>query len=89
LAFDASEGNLAVTGFYALQHHVSKAYGNYLGLCWLGRFMAHQMGLRLTQVSCIASSLKLPLGEGYSKSGLAPLKRTLEDILEQHHLRAA
>jgi hypothetical protein len=87
VAFDASDGNLEVTGFYALQHHVPKAYGNYLGLCWLGRFMAHQMGLRLTQVTCMASSLKL--GDGCTKSSLEPLKETLEHILAQHHVRAA
>jgi thymidylate synthase len=87
VAFDASDGNLEVTGFYALQHHVPKAYGNYLGLCWLGRFMAHQMGLRLTQVTCMASSLKL--GDGCTKSSLEPLRVTLEPILEQYHVRAA
>lgn len=89
VAFDANatDGNLEVTGFYALQHHVAKAYGNYLGLCWLGRFMAHQMRLRLTQVTCIASSLKL--GDGCTKSGLTPLKQTIDNILEQHHVRAA
>jgi len=88
VAFGSSEGTLEVTGFYALQHHVPKAYGNYLGLCWLGRFMAKQMGLRLTQVTCIASSLKLPLGDGYSKSGLTPLKNTLTQIVNQLPLRA-
>jgi thymidylate synthase len=89
VAFSASDGKLEVTGFYALQHHVPKAYGNYLGLCWLGRFMARQMGLQLSQVTCIASSLKLPLGDGYSKSGLTPLRQSLEQILDQHHVRAA
>jgi hypothetical protein len=87
VAFEASGENLEVTGFYALQHHVPKAYGNYLGLCWLGRFMAHQMGLRLSQVTCIASSLKL--GDGCTKSGLAPLKETLDGILARHRIKAA
>jgi hypothetical protein len=89
VAFGVSDGTLELTGFYALQHHVPKAYGNCLGLCWLGRFMAKQMGLRLAQVTCIASSLKLPLGDGYSKSGLTPLKNVLTQIVEQHPLRAA
>ena len=35
----APEG-LAVTGFYATQYIFERAYGNYLGLCRLGRFMA-------------------------------------------------
>ena len=87
VAFNPSDGNLEVTGFYALQHHVPKAYGNYLGLCWLGRFMARQMGLQLSQVTCVASSLKLLSGDGYSKSGLTPLKQTLEHILQRHDMR--
>jgi hypothetical protein len=87
VAFGVSGGTLEVTGFYALQHHVPKAYGNYLGLCWLGRFMAQQMGLHLSQVTCIASSLKL--GDGYSKSGLAPLKNALKQIVNQHDARVA
>jgi hypothetical protein len=89
VAFGVSDGTLEVTGFYALQHHVPKAYGNYLGLCWLGRFMAKQMELHLSQVTCIASSLKLPLGDGYSKSGLTPLKNTLKQIVDHYEARVA
>ncbi len=89
VAFGVSEGTLEVTGFYALQHHVPKAYGNYLGLCWLGRFMAKQLGLRLAQVTCIASSLKLPVGGGYSKTNLAPLKDTLTQLVENYEARVA
>jgi hypothetical protein len=89
VAFNASGCDLEVTGFYALQHHLPKAYGNYLGLCWLGRFMAQQMGLYLTQVTCIASSLKLPTNDGYTKSGLAPLKHSLNQILELNRQKAA
>jgi hypothetical protein len=53
----ARNGNdgLSVTGFYATQYIFERAYGNYLGLCRLGRFMAQEMGLRLAQVTCIAS----------------------------------
>ena len=46
---------LTVTGFYATQYIFERAYGNYLGLCRLGRFMAHEMGLRLDKVTCIAT----------------------------------
>lgn len=89
VAFSASAETLEVTGFYALQHHVPKAYGNYLGLCWLGRYMAKQMGLRLSQVTCVASSLKLPLGDGNSKSTLMPLKDMFRTIVEKHAAGAA
>jgi hypothetical protein len=47
------------------------------------------MNLQLTQVTCIASSLKLPLADGYGKASLTPLKESLEQILDQDHVRAA
>lgn len=50
---------LAMTGFYATQYLFDRAYGNYLGLCRLGRFMARQMGLQLSRLSCIASVAQL------------------------------
>lgn len=79
VAFGVQGANLEVTGFYALQHHIPKAYGNYLGLCWLGRYMAKQMGLRLSQVTCIASLLKP--GDRYTKTKMMPLKGIIEPIL--------
>ena len=51
-------GGLAVTGFYATQYIFERAYGNYLGLCRLGHFMAQEMGRQLTQVTCVASLAK-------------------------------
>lgn len=53
-----ANGEMAITGFYAMQYQFEKAYGNYLGLYWLGKFMAKQFGLKLTKVVCIASVLK-------------------------------
>jgi hypothetical protein len=49
LGANGAEG-LAVTGFYATQHIFEKAYGNYMGLCRLGKFMAHEMKLRFTRM---------------------------------------
>lgn len=46
---------LRVTGVYATQYLFEKAYGNYLGLYELGRFMAQELGLELAQLNCIAS----------------------------------
>lgn len=50
---------LSVVAFYAKQLSLEKAYGNYLGLCNLGRFMANEMGLKLTRVTCVASVLEM------------------------------
>jgi len=81
VAFTTTDEGLGVTGFYALQYHVTKAYGNYLGLCWLGRFMAQQMNLKLVQVTCIASIVTLgDLGKG----DLSGLKALVEEQLSTH-----
>jgi len=68
---------LAITGFYATQHLFERAYGNYLGLCNLGRFVAHELDLRLTQMTCVAGVAKI--GK-VNKGDLRDLLRKLEDI---------
>lgn len=70
---------LEVTGFYATQHMIEKAYGNYLGLCRLGQFMAHEMGLTLDQITCIAS----PAKREWSKSDAATLAKTIDRNAKQ------
>lgn len=55
------QNELAVTGFYATQTLFERAYGNYVGLCELGRFFAHQWDLRLARVTCITSIAKLDI----------------------------
>ena len=71
------ERGLAVTGFYAKQHMYERAYGNYLGLCRLGHFMAHEMGLTLSKVVCIAT----PAARDRSKRDLAGLARQVKSAL--------
>ncbi len=46
---------LAVTAVYATQYIFDKAYGNYLGLCRLGHFIAHEMQRDLCRVTCFAA----------------------------------
>lgn len=70
---------LTVTGYYATQHIFERAYGNYLGLCRLGRFMAQEMQRQLTQVTCVAS----PAKRDKSKSSMQELARAIEKILDQ------
>lgn len=69
---------LSITGFYATQYQFEKSYGNYLGLYWLGRFMADQLDLRLAQVVCVASVLTL--GDR-SKEELKPLAASIRELL--------
>lgn len=62
---------LSITAFYATQYQFEKAYGNYLGLFWLGQFMAKQLELKLTEVTCMASVLKLGNCSKTALEGLA------------------
>ncbi len=73
------EDGLAVTGFYATQYMFERAYGNYLGLWRLGRFMAHEMGLALAQVTCVAT----PAVRDRSKAELNELTETIKVALAQ------
>jgi hypothetical protein len=52
-------GTLAMNAFYATQQLFDKAYGNYLGLCRLGLFMAREMGLTLARFNCFVGVAKL------------------------------
>ena len=71
---------LSVTGFYATQYMFQRAYGNYLGLCQLGQFMAHEMNLRLHQMVCIAT----PAMRGGTKRRLSDLASHVEEALTFH-----
>lgn len=80
LAFDPqNRGGLAVTGVYVTQYVVERCYGNILGLMWLGQFMAHEMGLTLTRVNCVATR---------AMRGSVP-KRDLKELAETVRLSLA
>jgi len=72
---------LSVVAFYATQLLLEKAYGNYLGLHRLGRFMAGEMGLALRDVTCVASDLKLTELKGVGKGTCKPLADALQKEL--------
>lgn len=88
VAFHANGSNgkdgLTLVAFYATQTLEEKAYGNYLGLYRLGKFMAKEMGMQLKEVVCIASALKLNnnLGKARCKPLIKALKIALEKVGE-------
>ena len=47
-----NDSELCVTGYYPKEYIFDRGYGNYLGLCRLGQFMATEMGLELAQMTC-------------------------------------
>jgi len=73
--------NLTINAFYATQQIFDKAYGNYLGLCRLGDFMAHEMGLAFDRMNCFVGVAKL---ETISKShnSLTLLKEAVRNTLQ-------
>lgn len=75
---------MTVVAFYANQLLLEKAYGNYLGLFRLGRFMAGEMGLKLRGITCISSNLKLS-----DRSGKKRDCEALAGILKKELVNAA
>lgn len=53
------DGTLMLNAFYATQQLFEKGYGNYLGLARLGLFVADQVGLSLTRVTCFVGVEKM------------------------------
>lgn len=74
---NGAEG-MIVVAFYANQYLLEKAYGNYLGLYRLGKFMAGEMGLHLRGVTCIASNLSL---SKHGKKECNPLLSIIKQVL--------
>lgn len=58
LSYD-DNGRLAMNAFYPTQYIFDRAYGNYLGLCHLGFFMAHEMGLKFRRLNCFVGHPEL------------------------------
>lgn len=59
VSFIPQENSLTLNAFYATQLLFNKAYGNYLGLCRLGDFMAHEMGLSFERMNCFVGVAKI------------------------------
>lgn len=72
------DGTMTLNAFYTIQYIFQKAYGNYLGLCRLGNFMAHEMNLKFDSLNCFVGieSLEVP------KEHLDPVIQVVRDILE-------
>jgi len=81
------DDGLAVTAFYPMQYVFDRAYGNYLGLCRLGKFMAAQMGLRMVQMTCFAGVAQLGSNKDkhkqITKTDLRPLENDVRALIER------
>jgi hypothetical protein len=84
VSFDYDAGSLTVNAFYPTQYLFDRGYGNYLGLCHLGQFMAEQMGLTFAGLVCFISSCHLG-GTGVSKRALAPLQASIQTCMKAQY----
>jgi thymidylate synthase len=50
--YATKSGGLVLNSFYAIQYLFERAYGNWLGLINLGKFMANEMGLQFERFNC-------------------------------------
>ena len=73
-----STRELSIHAFYATQYLFNRAYGNLLGLARLAYFIAHELGLQFSQLSCTAAVAKY--GD-VSKRRLNDLRSKLESMV--------
>ena len=79
---DIKAGSLSLTAFYATQQLFVKAYGNWLGLCRLGTFVAGQAGLKFTRFTCFVGVQKMDIlpNRGELRTNLI---QTARDVVSQ------
>jgi hypothetical protein len=75
--YDEDRG-LAVNAYYPTQYIFDRAYGNYIGLCYLGYFMAQELGLDLVRLNCFICRPELG---AIKKSGLRELTEIVKGYL--------
>lgn len=72
--YKSENGGIILNSFYAIQYTYKKAYGNWLGLINLGKFIARELGLKLERFNCFVGVEKL---QGLTKT---EAKQLLLDI---------
>lgn len=50
--YKTKKGGLVLNSFYAIQYLYRRAYGNWLGLINLGKFIANESGLKFERLNC-------------------------------------
>jgi hypothetical protein len=81
VTFAPGDGTLSVNAFYAMHYVVERAYGNYIGICRLGQFVAHELGLKLSRVTCYAGIAKCDLKKGFGKNELSPMLTVIDRVV--------
>ncbi|MCE9620184.1 MAG: thymidylate synthase [Planctomycetes bacterium] len=80
ISFSHTDQGLALSAYYPTEYIFDRGYGNYLGLCQLATFMAHEMDLPLARVNIFVA---LPERGGVSKSATRALATCLRGIVSE------
>lgn len=74
--FKSENGGLIINSFYAIQSLYQKAYGNWLGLINLGKFVADECGLELERFNCFVGveQLESKLSKSEARKLLSEMK---------------
>ena len=83
VTFAPMASGLHVNAFYATQYMVERAYGNYLGLCRLGQFVAREMGIRLARFTCLVGIAERDIAVRDVRPILAEVGRAIERAEEE------
>lgn len=76
IVFSTINHQLILFVFFASQFLFQRAYGNYLGLCNLGRFMSHELRLPLHEINCFIGAELLDVTKGNLREIINTLERT-------------
>jgi hypothetical protein len=76
VTFAPTREGLCLNAFYATQYIVERVYGNYVGLCRLGKFIAHEIGLPLVRFTCFTGIAECET----PKDRLRILLKTIDEV---------
>lgn len=77
VTFAPTDNGLCMNAFYATQYMVERAYGNYVGLCRLGQFVAHELKVPLLRLTCVTGIAQCEI----SKNKAASLLTTIDAVV--------
>jgi thymidylate synthase len=73
VSFSLQKGVLHMAAIYRNHDLTQRAYGNYIGLGRLLRFVAVQSGWPVGELACLSASVAAGMGTGFARGALAEL----------------
>lgn len=81
VTFAPTRQGLQVNAFYATQYAFERAYGNYLGICGLGRLVAHEFRMPLVRVTCFTGIMMRD--QSVAAAALKPVAAAIDHALRK------